>query len=164
MTYAVKQLLLTYDSYELDEGRRGGVSSYSQGGTVIQLGHVNKHRDDDKKVVYAGTTDLVDDADCAYTLDTLSEDPATGIRTVRFENFKSRGDSIREAIYQYNYADGTKYHERFESVVEVGEDARKAAEKAQHMLANLERNQQAIEIIKEVIRADITQKTLLQTS
>jgi hypothetical protein len=28
MTYAVKQLLLTYDSYELDEGRRGGVSSY----------------------------------------------------------------------------------------------------------------------------------------
>jgi hypothetical protein len=30
MTYAVKQLLLTYDSYELDEGRRGGVSSYKK--------------------------------------------------------------------------------------------------------------------------------------
>lgn len=133
----------------------------AQGGTVIMLAHVNKHRDDGGKVVYAGTSDLVDDGDCAYTLDVVNEDKTTGIRTVVFENFKSRGDSIREAQYQYNFADGTPYHERFKSVAEVGEDERKAAEKAQRLATTLERNQPAIEVIKECIRADINQKTAL---
>jgi hypothetical protein len=130
-------------------------------GTVVLLAHVNKHRDDDKKVIYAGTSDLVDDADCAYTLDIVNEDQATGIRTVIFENFKSRGDSVREAFYQYNYADGTPYHERFSSVVAVGDNDRKKAEKAQRLATMLERNQPAIEAIKDCIRAEINQKTTL---
>ena len=133
----------------------------SHGGTVVMLAHVNKHRDDDKKVVYAGTSDLVDDADCAYTLDIVNEDKSTGIRTVVFENFKSRGDSVKEAHYQYNFADGTPYHKRFKSIVAVGEEERKAAEKAQRLITTLERNQTAIEAIRECIRADINQKTTL---
>jgi hypothetical protein len=133
----------------------------SFGGTVVALAHVNKHRNEEKKVIYAGTSNLVDDADCAYTLDIVNDDPATGLRTVVFENFKSRGDSIREAFYRYNYADGTPYHERLKSVVAVGEEERKEAEKAQRLATILERNQPAIETIKECIRENINQKTAL---
>lgn len=71
------------------------------GGTAILLAHVNKHRGDDGKVVHAGTSDSVDDSDCAYLLDVVSED-ASGMRTVKFENIKSRGDVEQEAFYQYN--------------------------------------------------------------
>ena len=133
----------------------------SHGGTVIMLAHVNKHRDDDKKVIYAGTSDLVDDADCAYTLDIINDNPATDLRTVVFENFKSRGDSIREALYRYNYADGTTYHDRLKSVVAVGEDERRAAEIAQRQATMLERNQPAIDIIKECIRDEYQPKNSL---
>lgn len=133
----------------------------SHGGTVICLAHVNKHRDDDQKVVYSGTTDLVDDADCAYTLDTLTEEKATGLRTVRFENFKSRGDVTSEAVYRYNYADDTPYYARLESIEEVGAEERAKAEQRKRLESTLERNQQAIEAIKDCIRDGITQKTAL---
>lgn len=133
----------------------------SHGGTVICLAHVNKHRDDEQKVVYSGTTDLVDDADCAYTLDTLTEEKTTGLRTVRFENFKSRGDVTSEAVYRYNYADDTPYHARLESVEEVGAEERAKAEQRKRLESILERNQQAIEAIKDCIRDGITQKTAL---
>ena len=44
----------------------------SNGGTVISLAHVNKHRGNDGKVIYSGTTDLVDDGDCAFTIDVIN--------------------------------------------------------------------------------------------
>ncbi len=131
----------------------------SHGGTVIMLAHVNKHRDEDQKVIYSGTSDLVDDADCAYTLDTVTEDAASGLRTVKFENFKSRGDVASEAVYRYNYADGTTYYDRLESVQEVGQAEREQAEKRARQDAMLERNRAAVDVIKDCIREGITKKT-----
>ena len=125
------------------------------------LAHVNKHRDDDNNVIYSGTTDLVDDADCAYTLDTVVEEESTGLRTVKFDNFKARGDVTREAVYRYNYADGTHYDKRLESVEEVGKEERQAAEKKKRLDAMLERNKPAVEAIKDCIHEDINQKTRL---
>jgi hypothetical protein len=133
----------------------------SHGGTVVMLAHTNKHRDEEKKLIYAGTSDLVDDADCAYTLDIVSCDPGTGLRTVVFENFKARGDSVREAFYRYNFADGTPYHKRLESVVAVGEDERQAALKTQRLATILERNQPTIDVIKDCIREGFILKTAL---
>lgn len=131
----------------------------SHGGTVIMLAHVNKHRDEDQKVIYSGTSDLVDDADCAYTLDTVTEDAASGLRTVKFENFKARGDVASEAVYRYNYADGTHYQDRLHSVEEVGEAERKQADKRKRLDAMLERNRDAVGAIKDVIREGVTKKT-----
>lgn len=133
----------------------------SQGGTIISLAHVNKHRDDGGKVIFAGTSDLVDDADCAYTLDIVSEDEGTGQRTVAFENFKSRGDVAREAFYRYDYADGTPYHDRLKSVVAVGEAERRIAEKTRRLSSMLEKNKLVIAAIKDCINDGINQKTAL---
>ena len=133
----------------------------AHGGTIISLAHVNKHRDDDNKVVFAGTSDLVDDADCAYTLDIVTEDKNSGQRTVMFENFKSRGNVAKEAVYRYDYADGTSYLDRLESVVEVGETELRQTKKQLGLSKKLEKNMIAISVIKDCLKEGINQKTAL---
>jgi hypothetical protein len=133
----------------------------SHGGTVIMLAHTNKHRDDENKVVYSGTTDLVDDADCAYTLDVVTEEKANGLRTVQFTNFKSRGDVANEAVYRYDFADGTTYRERLNSVEAVGQAERQEAEKRKRLDMVLNKNRNAVEVLKECISEGIVNKTEL---
>ena len=132
----------------------------SHGGSVIMLAHVNKHRDADNKVIFSGTSDIVDDADCAYTLDTVTED-SFKTRTVKFENFKSRGDAASEEVYKYCAADGTMYGDRLESVTMVSDDERKQAEHTARRNQQLELNGEAIDAIKDCIREGITKKTEL---
>jgi hypothetical protein len=79
------------------------------------LAHVNKHRDADQKLQYSGTSDVVDDCDCAYMLDEIAV-TTDGMKTVKFENIKSRGDVASTATYRYDAADGTIYKARLESV------------------------------------------------
>jgi primase-like protein/bifunctional DNA primase/polymerase-like protein/AAA domain-containing protein len=96
----------------------------AKGGTVIALAHVNKKRDSQGKPIYAGTSDIVDDADCAYTVDTLSEEKDT--RTVQFENIKNRGRVAKRAAYQYSTAKDDGYIDILESVIPV-DDAKAVA-------------------------------------
>ena len=132
----------------------------AHGGSVIMLAHVNKHRDADNKVIFSGTSDLVDDADCAYTLDIVTED-SSKTRTVKFENFKSRGDVASEEVYKYCAADGTLYGDRLESITVVSDEEKQAAEKSARRQQRLEMNADAIEVIKECIREGINKKTEL---
>jgi hypothetical protein len=133
----------------------------AHGGSVIMLAHVNKHKDDEGKVVYSGTTDLVDDADCAYTLDVVTDDKFSGERTVKFENFKSRGDVALDAVYSYDYSEGLSYYGRLESVKAVSDEERQAAEKQKRLDAMLDRNREAVEAIKDVLREGSQKKTEL---
>lgn len=133
----------------------------SHGGTVIMLAHTNKHRGQDNKLVYSGTSDLVDDCDCYYTIDILTEDPSAHIRTVTFENSKSRGDVALEVTYRYNYDNGISYLARLESIEEVTPDDRKAAEQERTLAKKLDKNRRIIEAIKESIRDGIAQQTKL---
>ena len=89
----------------------------TKGGTLIGLAHVNKRRDPDGKPIYAGTSDIVDDTDCAYTLDTLSEE--NHIRTVEFENIKSRGMVAKRAAYRYSIVENLSYNDLLASVEAV---------------------------------------------
>lgn len=129
------------------------------GGTVIGLAHVNKHKDDDGKVVYAGTTDLVDDCDCSYTLETVTEDQTTGIRTVKFTNIKNRGDVALEALYEYDYSESLSYQGRLNSVRSLSNEEKQEVLKRKDREAAYERNREAIEIIKNLIRSGVTNKT-----
>lgn len=136
----------------------------AHGGSVIMLAHVNKHKDDEGKVVYSGTTDLVDDADCAYTLDVVTEDNLSGDRTVKFENFKSRGDVALDALYSYDYREGLNYYGRLESVRAVTDVERQSAEQRKQLNARLDRNREAVDAIKDVLRAGSQKKTELVTA
>ena len=131
------------------------------GGTVISLAHTNKHRDEAGGLIYSGTSDLVDDCDAAYTLDVVTTDKVSKLKTVKFTNFKARGDNALEAVYQYDFSEGISYQQRLDSVRALGEDEKKAAEKHKAMDAMLERNQEAINAIKDAIRNGVTKKTEL---
>jgi hypothetical protein len=91
------------------------------GGTCIALGHCNKHPGPDGRLIYSGTTDLVEQFDVAYILSEASVDPKTQTRTVLLENFKSRGAVARRASYRYSIAEGLTYRELLESVTPIDE-------------------------------------------
>lgn len=70
------------------------------GGTVLFLGHTNKHRDNNEKLVFEGVGDWMSDMDCVYSLD-FELDDITNTKTVFFENQKSRGVVPQSASYKY---------------------------------------------------------------
>lgn len=134
----------------------------SKGGTVIMLSHTNKNRNDEGKVVFSGTSDIVDDVDCAYTLDVTEEDHF--FKTVVFENIKSRGDVAKEVAYQYA-ASASRYPDLIESVTEIDETEAQKSKERQQTLERLEANREAIEVICECIRDGVTKKTeLIETA
>ncbi|MDO8861001.1 hypothetical protein Q6D67_04735 [Haliea sp. E1-2-M8] len=102
------------------------------GGSIIGLAHTNKHKGGDEKSVPAGTSDILDDCDCAYVIDIVSQEPVDGgvRRTVEFLNQKSRGPIVQSSIYSYiNYEDGD-YNRMFNSVKLIdGNEADRLREK-----------------------------------
>lgn len=130
----------------------------SHGGSVIMLGHVNKHLGGDGKHIVAGTSDLRDDSDCAYIV-APSEKSATGETTVLFTNIKSRGDVAETASYCYTRANGQGYEGLLSTVrlatAEETSDARKEAE----ITEMLRQNKEAIDAIIDTMRDGIVLKT-----
>lgn len=57
-----------------------------KGGTVVALAHGNKNLDADGKVVYSGTTDIVEDFDTAYTINTITSAEGSDKKVVEFKN------------------------------------------------------------------------------
>ncbi|MBU0909906.1 MAG: PriCT-2 domain-containing protein [Proteobacteria bacterium] len=92
-----------------------------QGGTVIALAHTNKNPGRDGRRVYAGTSDIVDDFDCAYILDTILEDADKKQKTVEFTNMKKRGNVALSVSYSYDLERKIKYNELLLSVQKVDE-------------------------------------------
>ena len=146
------------DSSAFNEVMRGFVA---KGGTVIALAHTNKARDADGKVVFQGTSDTVDDADCCYTLDVVNvtEDDYLGTkattRTVLFENFKARGDNEDKVSYEYTKIDGEGYLTLLDSIQKVDKDATAKAEKEGRIKRKLEDNEEEIELVFEALDAKI---------
>jgi hypothetical protein len=127
-----------------------------QGGTCIALAHVNKKPGADGRPVYAGTTDIVEDADCAYILRVISGADAAE-KVVVFENIKRRGDVCQRVAYSYRNAGGISYSELFQSVRPVDEARVPSLEEAE----KLESDAAVIDAISECIRAGINTKMLL---
>jgi hypothetical protein len=87
------------------------------GGTILGLAHTNKHRSAKGKSIYAGTTDIIDDFDCAYMIDVVED--RCGTRVVKFENLKRRGGGVADAAYSYSSLEEDDYLARVLSVKEV---------------------------------------------
>jgi len=91
-----------------------------QGGTVIALAHTNKNPGPGGKPQYGGTSDVVDDADCVYIIDTLDASDPTH-KVVVFENIKRRGNNAQKACYRYSTESGQSYESLLASVARVEE-------------------------------------------
>jgi hypothetical protein len=100
----------------------------SQGGSVIALAHVNKKKAESGKSVYAGTSDIIDDFDCAYVIEVLDDGTESGKRVIAFENLKSRGSVEAKVFFSYMSPDCVSgYTELLESFCRMDpEDAGQA--------------------------------------
>ncbi len=90
----------------------------SAGGTLICLAHTNKHTDSEGKGIYSGTSDIVDDSDCAYIIDKVSviENPGFSLSTIEFSNKKARGDVASTASFTFTKTQGMPYSNLLDSV------------------------------------------------
>jgi hypothetical protein len=93
-----------------------------KGGTVVALSHTNKKPGPDGEPVYTGTTDVLDDFDCGYTVKALDAAPTASERIVQFRNIKRRGDVPLVAAYRYAWGNGVAYAELLASVEPVSVD------------------------------------------
>lgn len=115
-----------------DTMNKSGVSAFltlcreyvANGGTVIALGHANKHRDVSGKLIHSGVQDLIDDPDCSYMLDKKDDDGNTAF--VEFENKKCRGDNAQRLSFTYLSKRGISYIERLASVRPLTQDEEEA--------------------------------------
>jgi hypothetical protein len=134
------------------------------GGSVSAMAHVNKHRGDDGKVIHAGTSDMVDDSDCAYTLDIVTDDKFYGERVVKFENIKNRGDVALEASYSYDASPKVSYQDRLDSVRSLDDTEVEKAEQYRAREKLFLKDRDVIEEIKEVlIEKPLSRQELIRT-
>jgi hypothetical protein len=110
----------------MDKGKSSNFSRLTRqfifkGGTVIALAHTNKHDDADGNPIYGGTSDIVDDFDCAYTMKKLSDQDDK--KVIKFLNIKRRGNVARSVSYSYSTERGISYNELLLSVEMVDEMA-----------------------------------------
>lgn len=101
-----------------------------KGGTLIVLSHANKRPGPDGKPVYGGTSDMVDDCDCAYTLSALSTQPVPGQKIIEFDNIKRRGNVAQSATYSYSTVRGISYNDLLASVQPVDQGQLESLEQA----------------------------------
>ncbi|WP_026842465.1 PriCT-2 domain-containing protein [Citrifermentans bremense] len=90
-----------------------------KGGTIIALAHTNKNPGPNGAKIPTGTSDIIDDLDCAYVLDTVSINSDTSEKTVEFKNKKSRGGVPMSKSYSYTAEKTTSYNELLCSVKEI---------------------------------------------
>lgn len=82
------------------------------GGTVIGLAHTNKNKDHEGNSIYEGTSDLMNDCDCAYVLESRNASTrGTGTYIVEFLNKKSRGDVAETISYEFLKQPSQSYQE-----------------------------------------------------
>ncbi|MDI4635525.1 hypothetical protein J7U46_20850 [Pelomonas sp. V22] len=105
-----------------------------RGGTVIALAHTNKHVGANGSPVYAGTSDMVDDFDCAWTMQALPAGADSNARLVSMKNFKRRGPLPDSLVY--SYAVSSDYTELLGSVRQVPEAELAQVEQQAQMAAD----------------------------
>jgi phage/plasmid primase-like uncharacterized protein len=131
----------------------------SHGGTVIGLGHVNKHKNPEGKSVYGGTSDITDDADCYYMIEEIQVTEKN--KTIRFENRKSRGDVDKTATFTYSNEKVANYQELLDSVRTVSEVEAEALAQIHAVNSRLSSNKEVMDAITAEIEAGNTNKTEL---
>lgn len=133
------------------------------GGTLICLAHTNKHKNSDGRGVYAGTSDISDDADCYYIIDKIQFDQTSGTHVVEFINHKSRGDVEASISYRYTRFLGESYLDLLNSVEKVDSTTLDEIKSQAAFDERLNRDIELIEAICEAIRSDPLPKSELIT-
>ena len=127
-----------------------------KGGTFVALAHTRKNEGTDGQLVYAGTTDIVEDFDAACLLVPLKEREANGEKLVQFQFLKRRGPNAEET-YAYEDDPEQDYLEKLDSVRLV----QNAELRAQVTYQQYRDDEYLIGAIRRVIGSGIQQKMAL---
>ncbi len=145
----VKKFTDLMDKKQATNFMKIGREFISSGGTLIMMAHTNKNRDADGKVVFAGTSDVVDDCDCAFILDEVTKTDFN--KQVLFENFKSRGDVARELAFTYSIIEKQSYKDLIDSVQLMDAAIIEQVKQERVVTVKLEKDAAAIEAITDAI-------------
>ena len=132
------------------------------GGSLIVLAHTNKHKDVEGKAIYSGTSDIVDDADCAFVINKVDEcEEFTGKKiTVEFSNIKARGDVASTLGFTYSKG-GQSYSDLLDSVIRIDEKTLKGSKQQIEADKQLVSDTRVIEAACLAIKAGINTKDAL---
>jgi len=132
------------------------------GGSLIVLAHTNKHKDAEGKGIYSGTSDIVDDADCVFIIDKISECEEFGGKkiTVEFSSKKSRGNVASTLGFTYSKG-GQSYSHLLDSVIRIDEKTLKGSKQQIEAEKQLASDTGIIEAACLAIKADINTKDAL---
>jgi hypothetical protein len=128
-----------------------------KGGTLISLAHTNKKPDSNGKPVYGGTSDILDDCDCAYTLARVNTDKESTQKVVEFENIKRRGNVAQNAAYTYSLESNISYYQLLLSVTALDSNLLKPLKQAEAIKADAE----LIRIVKVCLLEGVNTKMRL---
>ena len=120
------------------------------GGTIIALAHTNKNKDDEGKGVAGGTSDIMDDCDCAFLIEGRGPDGHNKYRAI-FDNTKARGDVAQKVAFQYSKLDGCTYEQLLNSIVRLGKDEAKAVDKENQLHKDIRVDQATVDAILEAL-------------
>ena len=130
--------------------------AYTQkGGTMILLAHTNKNKGADGKHKYGGTSDVVDDCDCAYVASLLSEN--SDKKSIVFENIKNRGTNEHEVVFEYAKSN-QGYLDLITSVKTITNGEIENAKKQNELNEMMLKDKPSIEAIKSALNEGITKK------
>lgn len=90
-------------------------------GTIIALGHTNKHKDASGLSVYGGTADIRNCFSQSAILELETEKDAED-RRVRFKNDKLRGMAKESTCYKYCHGDNKSWTQRVNTIERVEEN------------------------------------------
>jgi hypothetical protein len=152
-----KKFVNLMDKTRVSRFTKGTRAFVMKGGTLIFLAHVNKKPGLDGKPIYAGTSDLVDDIDCAYTLAAIPSQASATEKVVVFENIKRRGNVAQTAAFAYSTEQGIPYSELLASVRLVDETQVEPLRQAQQIKSDAE----IIAAIEVAIRDGVNTKMKL---
>ena len=120
------------------------------GGTIIALAHTNKNKDDEGKGVAGGTSDIMDDCDCAFLIEGRGPDVHNKYRAI-FDNTKARGDVAQKVAFQYSKLDGCTYEQLLNSIVRLGKKEAKAADKENQLRKDIRVDKTTVDAILEAL-------------
>lgn len=132
----------------------------THGGTLIMLAHTNKRRDHDNKLIAGGTSDVIDDTDCAYLIDSNTSKQDDTKKVVIFENIKNRGNVERELCFTYSI-EQRPYGYLLESVSRRSGVDMSNARAESEAARQFEKDEPAVDAITEVLSGGAKPKTEL---
>ncbi len=132
----------------------------AKGGTVIIAGHANKHKDINGELVYEGTSDTLNDVDCAYAINRIS-DIQDEKQVIEFICKKDRGAVTPRVSYKYTKRQGLSYIEMLKSISLINPDEADTAIEARKHTALLCQYDTEVQLIKNVLENGAQNQTTI---